>query len=894
MTDSRSPEARTAYPSALREREHARWALGLPARFGNDPPPAEPQVGVALSGGGIRSATFSLGVFQAFAGRRFLKHIDFVSTISGGGYFGSFLGSLFARPYVKSPDDVASVLLESPASSSTDPGLNRARERVIPWLREHGRYLSPRGAGDQLLLLAVLFRNWFALNVVIALPFVTVALAMQLPHFWPWLEGLMRSLPPGDLVWWSPWLAAAALPFVVVPSLIWAYFLRDDHARAVVFSLAATLVVAAGVYFAPDYGIMTSRIARSAAIGLFVIVGLAIVFQRASGDDPLKSGNLLAQWLRAALGAMVVLAAAGLIDSLGQTVYFHLHHRSIGPWIAAVGAAFGGVAAFARQITVLLGPKASGDRPRLPFGILASLIAAALVLVLGTLYSATAHAIAWNFDRPAWPKLELADRNNLLSLIGWLLSLAVLTVGFSHRWRFANYSTHQPMYSARLARAYLGASNPERWKEENLSVLEPQQGDDFAMTEYWPALSAGGDERYRKGTPLHFLSVTINATVSGRSQIEQRDRKGLGFAIGPSGLSVGVRHHAVFDEAMDDAGRRLLVQEPSESTAFNALDYGQRKQQLVPFRGEPLRLGMWTGLSGAAFSTGIGSRTNLGLSIIAGFLNVRLGYWWEAHATPPKPTKSWSLVRIFGRWIGGLIQRLLPVHRYLADEFLARFPGVSRRRWYLSDGGHFENLGAYELIRRRVPLAILVDAGEDGGAMFDDLGNLVRKARTDFDAEIDFLTIDELASLKTRLGVQGDWAIGTLEDLRPECEKVENCEKEAGTERSYTRAYAALATVTFESTSPCADDGLERTLLVYVKPGLRNDEEASDLINYGRLHPAFPHESTADQFFDEAQWESYRKLGESITCRVLDDLGLDNPGRFIQLFQEEAATWKDS
>jgi predicted acylesterase/phospholipase RssA len=102
------------YPRPLREAEDrlvaARHGGVLPAH----------RMGVALSGGGIRSATFCLGVFQTLARQRLLKRIDYLSTVSGGGYFGSFLGRLFSRDFVKTVEDVEGIL--APAESPTRLG----------------------------------------------------------------------------------------------------------------------------------------------------------------------------------------------------------------------------------------------------------------------------------------------------------------------------------------------------------------------------------------------------------------------------------------------------------------------------------------------------------------------------------------------------------------------------------------------------------------------------------------------------------------------------------------------------------------------------------------------------------------------------------------------------
>src|SRR5258707_1168823 len=60
-------------------------------------PATAPRRGLALSGGGIRSATFNLGVLQALARAKVLRNFDFLSTVSGGGYVGGFFGAWVSR-----------------------------------------------------------------------------------------------------------------------------------------------------------------------------------------------------------------------------------------------------------------------------------------------------------------------------------------------------------------------------------------------------------------------------------------------------------------------------------------------------------------------------------------------------------------------------------------------------------------------------------------------------------------------------------------------------------------------------------------------------------------------------------------------------------------------------
>ena len=139
----------------------------------------------------------------------------------------------------------------------------------------------------------------------------------------------------------------------------------------------------------------------------------------------------------------------------------------------------------------------------------------------------------------------------------------------------------------------------------------------------------------------------------------------------------------------------------------------------------------------------------------------------------------------------------------------------------MSDGGHFENLGLYELIRRRCRYIIVSDASADPNVKLEDFGNAVRRIREDFDADIE---IDLGPLLPDKSGV--------------------------------SHQHVAVGTIRYDATGDDFDVGI----LVYFKPTLTGDEPV-DLLNYRALNPSFPHETTGDQFYDEAEWESYRSLG---------------------------------
>jgi hypothetical protein len=168
---------------------------------------------------------------------------------------------------------------------------------------------------------------------------------------------------------------------------------------------------------------------------------------------------------------------------------------------------------------------------------------------------------------------------------------------------------------------------------------------------------------------------------------------------------------------------------------------------------------------------------------------------------------------------------------------------------YLSDGGHFENLGLYELVRRRCRYIIACDAGQDGALTFEDLGNAIEKCRADFGVDI------EMQVKQIRL----DAATG------------------------HSGWHCAVGTIRYDQADAAETPGT----LLYIKSTLTGDEPA-DVLRYAALHAEFPHESTGDQFFDESQFESYRALGYHVTCTVLQAVA--DPAEFQAMEVSELFT----
>jgi hypothetical protein len=221
------------------------------------------------------------------------------------------------------------------------------------------------------------------------------------------------------------------------------------------------------------------------------------------------------------------------------------------------------------------------------------------------------------------------------------------------------------------------------------------------------------------------------------------------------------------------------------------------------------RLGTAMAISGAAASPNMGFYTTPSVSFLLTVFCVRLGWWlgnpmkqewWESGG----PRSSWR----------ALMKELTGTTTEYAREV------------YLSDGGHFDNLGVYELVRRRCRLIIACDAGADPDYLCVDLARVVEKCRVDFGAEI-----------KIDLG-----------ELRPSALLFPGDEKL----RESTSMYS-VGTIHYAHGHPGK--------LIYIKPCLNRKLLPQDVLAYAQTATTFPHLTTADQFFDEARFESYRALG---------------------------------
>jgi predicted acylesterase/phospholipase RssA len=918
----------------------------------NRPAISDDLVGLAFSGGGIRSATFNLGILQGLAKMQYLRQIDYISTVSGGGYIGAWLVAWIRR--------VGSECVQQRLSENRQPAPPHEAWRYlepdqIRFLRKYSNYLTPRAgllSTDTWAAVAVYLRNlilnlvvlMFSGTCVLLLPdFVLWGLKARIypPAVWLLILvgaalvlvmlvvgigfGALSTQSPARLdwrrhivnhagVWTSLPLFAAATSTVVLlgfyglhlsgdwrPWILnggWLYFalwlistgarwwsrggeepqpVEQEMLFQALFPIAITLVVGSlqgyTVYWIWRLfhlvntnllsGELDGGIVALVVFGPVLLVGTALltaVLHMGLAGRALPDANR--EWLARA-SAVSSLVALGWIIVTSATFYGPLFMKwltasqwaqaewgKLFKWVvfAAWGAiTAGGIAAGRSSATSGKG----NDRFNLITGVAPPVFAAGLVLLLSfgldaflsRLPSLPPHSIAVsespqqllerirnatqamlsasgvqqavstldNLRQAASPvggarvhDLAQEHWSHLSGYLGnyllWVMVSSLLVAWIlGDRVDVNEFSMHL-FYRNRLTRAYLGASQFSR-QSEPFTGFSPE--DDMPLCDL---LTTVGQKRLPLDTqpaapllatgfydgPYPIFDAALNL-VRGK-ELAWQSRKAASFVYTP-----------LF------CGYDYFANEPASATS-NFSSSGYRPTSDF---GRPggLHLGTPVAVSGAAASPNMGYHTSPGLAFLMTVFNVRLGWW----AGNPRHRTTW--------------RRLGPAYGllYLIREI---FPSTNdeMRYIYLSDGGHFENLGIYELIRRKCQFIIACDADCDPDASFDNLGNAVEKCRRDFGTEIT-IKIDELKHSQRNKKSTSCFAMGTI-------------------------SYRNQA---------------EPAWLLYIKPSLTG-REPEDVQSYAAKHSAFPHDTTANQFFDESQFESYRALGEHIFKTILDSL----------------------
>ena len=790
------------------------------------------QAALCLSGGGIRSAAFSLGVLQALARHNLLGRFHYLSTVSGGGYIGGWLGAMLhcrngdiaavedalhgkqAPPELAALRNFTNFLTPNPGIASRDTWAGIVlwvRNCLVNWLifvpALFAMVLAPIVYAGLIRDIGIEF-SWLLLLVGLACLGAGVFNgACHLPSHAPSERGAQAERDTfvplyvvGPLLAWSflvplvaaPWLRHVMplgalvgdlipwLGFVVMEAayVVAALSVPGKHRKAfwrnlpwwTLASLVATLILWAAFYF--GIGLKADDIAVLGPLAVTVAHLAQSLIYVALRTEAFR-GELDREWLArinaekvvptllwAIFAAICLLLSPWMFANWSTVVYPFLVSLAAGPASALLG----------KYAPVTPPPPgARGRIPALAMRLAADLAAAVMAVGLFILL-AQAGAV---LSEGKWPGALV-----LMALAG------LLAWGLGKRVSVNRFSMHA-VYRNRLVRGFLGSARLDR-SPDPFTGFDPNDNPRMVELRAW-----GG--RPRMLFPV--INVTLNQTTGGPSA--WNERKGQSFTISPCASG------AAFLQLQEDANagnppRGAYVR--TEAYAGIEPETGRDNEPTG------VTLGTAIALSGAAASPSMGYHTSPATAFLMTLFNVRLGAWL------PNPAIASTTELARARPPNALAT--------LARELM----GLSSAQGgaiYLSDGGHFENLGLYEMVRRRCRYIVVVDAGADPDAGFADLGNAVLKIRVDLDVEITFEPPIAISSRSNPTKPVRWFACGKIH--YPEGEKGE---------------------------------------LLYVKPADLPDVPM-DVRAYRNAHDTFPHQPTIDQFFSESQFESYRKLGSS-------------------------------
>ncbi len=810
------------YSRPDRKEHEKRQKKGKKDDGGNERAPLNPKptvdnelVGLAFSGGGIRSATINLGIAQQLHRRGVLDHVDYLSTVSGGGYTGSSVSTIM-RCGAEFPYEHTDGPTESP---------------YLTWIRNHSNYLATNGLIDYVRIAALLFRG-IALNLLVLVPgMLLISLVLGLYYGG---DPVPRFLNRGVLHRWQdvgfgwsdaynllPWaLAGAAVFFLAYPVVIKVFKVMTKEQSAETGN---------------ESSVKLRDFYERLHAWVFVIVGAVLAietlpillhwFHEAKEFDYRE----LVAGVGAGAAVVAVSSAAKVVKALGGVA------RKIA--VALVGLLgllvpllfilyVGEALAYAPKGTIIDLSEAPGLIllalwALMTAGGLASLVAKrtssiALVGIAGLIGAGIGVVILWLLLASGLPAAWFIF---ILAFVIWLFCWAGIDV---------NLTSMHGFYRDRLASAYLVGVDTtltrkerERLMREPLTKIDPNKvdiEDDINLPDICQHAELGegakGCDPPASFAPYHIVNVAHNLQGSSDESIRERDSDFFFF----SKYAIGGNH-----------------------TGYCSSEH---LEWVFPQMDLPTAMA----ISAAAAAPNMGKGTSGSMVAIMTLLNVRLGYWI------PNP-------RRFNEWLEGKKKKIEPGKLWnrwvwrvrpwaLVKEFFSKLD--EKWKWVnLSDGGHLENLATYELLRRRCKYIITGDGEADPAMTFNGLADLMRFARIDMGVEIEIL-LDDLRLARIDTGGE----IGkVLDEIRV-----------GPKNNSYQ--HAAFGRIHYPAIP--GGPGKETGYLVYLKSSVTGDED--EVINeYRANNPAFPHESTADQFFSEGQFEAYRDLGYHMAASLFDE-----------------------
>jgi Patatin-like phospholipase len=671
------------------------------------------RIGIALSGGGIRSATFGLGLVQHLAEAGVLRRTRYLAGVSGG----SYLAAAMAISHAYCPPDLWEA--DPPEWAQGSPEESHLRRNLS--------YLAPGSLG----------RMWLFANA---------------------LYGLLMNL----------------LPLVLAAGL-----------------LGRLAGIVLGVLY-PRIGKSTVDFAAMPWVGLFMLLlllcALGVVASRRFRDHrkPLVTVPTVSrseQLVVVLLTAVIAVVTLGVLLPIAVDLVGLATNGKIATSLDLSGLPW----SLRRMLLGLLGlflavmlglfSLSLLRARRLPIlqSIAAVVAGSGVIVIPFILAAATATRRSWatSIDGPS---------------IAICVALLVLFSLVAHNRR---YSLH-PFYRERLQEAFVSR---RRRSSEGIEVEPIPYAEPIKLTDV-----ASRSRARSADDPAHaFPEIVMCAAVAARGNEVPTRARAASFT---------------FD------GRRSGNVQLKLSTETANLETGDW------IGGGGLTLPAIMAISGAALSPLMGRFTLPTYRLLLATLNVRLGVWLR---NPQRPTpRALSELRLLPRVYGRLKRAFLePGAWFVLKEGLG-LAGISGRYIHLADGGHWENLGLTELLRRRCTHVIIVDASAD--PQLADIGRAISIARAELGAEV---------QLDPRSTIPND--------------------------ANQATSPVAVGRVTYADNT--------KGEIYYVRSVIWDGAPVDLQLLADRRNP-FPNHPTADQFLSGETFDAYRALGHAVGGALLHKMYL--------------------
>jgi Patatin-like phospholipase len=789
------------------------------ARIGQD---GAPWCGLGLSGGGIRSASLSLGVLQALAESDVLRRFDFISSVSGGGYIATSLQWWWGRPREDRSDPGTPIAVfgvgpsdfpYGPARPGAPPDHVAGQRGMdnLAFLRAHSSYLTAGNGLSFWSILGVLART-ITISVLTWLPILTaffvvvsivgwgVDIVAHKIELWsplgPLVKGRWTQRCAGDIQCdltypaiyaLGLWLYYLLTAIFVLTAILFAFVSRapqDHRSRLRTVALAGLgAALAAVAIVVIEYSYSTLDVLATVVIlllSLYVLVSALIVISEWITTKSLNPSYYIRRSMEWLLGvtfiptvAVLAWSTIPLMPSYGWGNAAHVTLGGVVGLVSGVGSALYGYYTFLRNIVP---------------GLVGQIVST----IAGIVYLYATCVVAYVLAAMLLHYKNLPIDWNVYLLIG-LVTVIFIAFGIGF---FANinYVGFHRFYRDRLMETFM----PTDTSVTRMQATWSPVADDLSVADLRRYFEPAPSPEHWKPRPYPLINT--NAILINDLNQKYASRGGDNFLISP--LYIG-----------------------SNATGWqDTIEYIDRNG--------PFTLASAMAASGAAANAsagyvGTGITMNPLVSAVMSLLNIRLGLY-------------------SGNPIHRAARRVRTIPTFMMAGFFPGLIGALHRRdsafLELTDGGHFENLGIYELVRRKLDVIMIVDGEEDPKISLTALVSAARRIEQDFGARI-----------------------ALFQGRGPERLVMYPGEKGYPLDVRYAKAPFVVGEVIY-------NDG-RRASLIYIKATLIKEIDFTTA-GYLASNPTFPHQTTADQFFDPDQFDAYRSLGYESARHMIESLDL--------------------